>query len=175
MSGSLTIGQLARRAGLSRTTLLYYEQAGLLAPASRSAAGYRRYGPREVERLDAILAYRATGMPVEAIAALLDHGADMAPIRKRLDQIGRDMALLREQQGVLIRLLTDGQLRSGALDKAGWTAMLRNAGLDDEAMHRWHALFEQQASAAHGEFLASLGLSAAEAARIRAWARESGA
>jgi hypothetical protein len=51
---SVTIGQLARKHGLSRSTLLYYDRIGLLSPTSRSAAGYRRYGPTEVDRLTRI-------------------------------------------------------------------------------------------------------------------------
>lgn len=167
---NLTIGQLAKRAGVSRATVLYYEEAGLLAPASRSPAGYRRYGEAELHRLGAIRAYRATGMPVAAIAHMLDGGDGRAPVRQRLDEISRDIARLHEQQAVLIRLLTEAQLGQPALDKDGWTAMLRGAGLDDAAMRRWHALFEQQAPARHEAFLLSLGIAPDEAARIRGWA-----
>jgi DNA-binding transcriptional MerR regulator len=39
----LTIGQLARRAGVRTSTLRYYEAQGLLAPVKRTEAGYRLY------------------------------------------------------------------------------------------------------------------------------------
>jgi len=37
----IKVGQLARRAEISRSALLHYEQEGLLHPASRTPAGYR--------------------------------------------------------------------------------------------------------------------------------------
>jgi MerR family transcriptional regulator, thiopeptide resistance regulator len=164
----LSIGQLARSCGVSRTTVLYYEQAGLLTPASRSAAGYRRYSDRECERLRAVCDYRATGMSVAAIKSLLDGAHQPALIAARLREIQRDMALLREQQAVLVRLLEGEAHTDGPMDKAAWTALFRAAGMDDAAMMRWHALFERQNPAAHAAFLASLGIGEEEAARIRA-------
>jgi DNA-binding transcriptional MerR regulator len=165
MSGFLTIGRLARACGLSRTTVLYYEQVGLLLPAGRSAAGYRRYTDAELARLRQVCAYRATGLSLDAIARLLANGDQGSLLAERLDEIGREMALLREQQAVLVRLAGGTH---AAMDKDGWTALLRASGLDDAAMARWHGLFERQNPAAHQAFLASLGLSDAEIARIRA-------
>ncbi|WP_342118460.1 MerR family transcriptional regulator [Pseudoduganella sp. OTU4001] len=170
-SPTLTIGQLARHCGISRSTLLYYEAQGLLAPG-RSVAGYRRYGEADVARAEQIRAWRATGMSVEAIAALLRDGGQPGPIERRLQEIAADMARLREQQEVLLRVLASGP--AAGIDKAGWTAMLRAVGLDDDAMARWHALFEQQAPDAHETFLSSLGLAAPEIEHIRDWSRRMG-
>lgn len=168
---SLTIGQLARRCGISRSTLLYYEEQGLLAPG-RSGAGYRRYSEADIARAEQIRAWRATGMDIPAIAALLRDGAQAGPIERRLQEIAADMARLREQQAVLLRVL--GRAPAAGIDKDGWTALLRASGLDDAAMKRWHALFEQQAPAAHEAFLRSLGLEAGEIERIRTWSRRMG-
>jgi DNA-binding transcriptional MerR regulator len=168
---SLTIGQLARRCGISRSTLLYYEEQGLLAPG-RSAAGYRRYSEADIARAEQIRAWRATGIDIPAIAALLRDGAHAGPIERRLQEIAADMARLREQQAVLLRVL--GRAPAAGIDKDGWTALLRASGLDDAAMKRWHALFEQQAPEAHEAFLRSLGLEAGEIERIRTWSRRMG-
>jgi MerR family transcriptional regulator, thiopeptide resistance regulator len=80
---------------------------------------------------------------------------------------------LREQQRIIVKLLASPKRLRAArtMDKARWVAILRAAGLDDEAMRRWHGEFERMAPEAHDEFLASLGLSTAEIARIRAWSR----
>jgi DNA-binding transcriptional MerR regulator len=48
---TLTIGQLARRAGVSTSMLRFYEREGLLAPPARSAAGYRLYPESAVQAL----------------------------------------------------------------------------------------------------------------------------
>jgi hypothetical protein len=50
----MTVTGIARRCGLSRTAVLYYEAEGLLRPASRTQAGYRRYGEAEIQRLEQI-------------------------------------------------------------------------------------------------------------------------
>ena len=53
-----------------------------------------------------------------------------------------------------------------------WVAMLEAAGMDEAAMVRWHAQFEQLAPKAHHDFLRQLGISAHEASRIQAWAKD---
>jgi DNA-binding transcriptional MerR regulator len=50
----LTIGQLAKKAGVRPSTLRYYEQEGLLAPEGRSPAGYRLYAPDAEQNLHLI-------------------------------------------------------------------------------------------------------------------------
>jgi hypothetical protein len=59
------------------------------------------------------------------------------------------------------------------LGKNAWIELFRVAGLDDEAMQRWHVAFEGRYPDAHQAFLAWLGLSATEVAAIRAAARAS--
>lgn len=166
-----TIGQLAGACGIARSTLLYYEQAGLLAPAARSAAGYRRYTDAQAQRLRQICDYRAAGLGVAAIGALLGGGERSAVIGARLRDIAAEMAQLRQQQAVLLRLLGGQADMHAPMDKQEWSALFRSSGMDEAAMMRWHALFERQNPAAHAAFLASLGIDAEEGARIRDAAR----
>lgn len=67
----LTVGELARRTGLTVRTLHHYDEIGLLAPSDRTAAGYRLYGRREVERLQQIVSLKALGMGLAEIGELL--------------------------------------------------------------------------------------------------------
>jgi DNA-binding transcriptional MerR regulator len=69
-----TVKQLARLSGVSVRALHYYDEIGLLRPASVGANGYRYYGQEELLRLQQILLHRELGLPLEAIAALLDSG-----------------------------------------------------------------------------------------------------
>ena len=71
-SAPCTLGTLARATGLARASLLHYEALGLLKPLARSAAGYRLYGAEQRARLAAIRRYRAAGLGLDQIAALLD-------------------------------------------------------------------------------------------------------
>jgi MerR family transcriptional regulator, copper efflux regulator len=54
----MTIGETSRRSGWSPRMLRYLEQEGLLIP-TRSPAGYRRYGIRELNQLNALAELRA--------------------------------------------------------------------------------------------------------------------
>jgi DNA-binding transcriptional MerR regulator len=58
MQPGLTIGEAGRRSGWSPRMLRYLEQEGLVVPA-RSPAGYRRYGIRELNQLNALAELRA--------------------------------------------------------------------------------------------------------------------
>ncbi|HEY0065084.1 MAG TPA: MerR family transcriptional regulator [Telluria sp.] len=166
MSACYSIGQLARASGVSRTTLLYYEKRGLLIARARSTAGYRQYGAADLARLRQLLAYRATGLSLAAIATLLAGGDLPALASERLGAISDEMAFLRQQQALLVRLANTGT--SPAMDRDSWSALFRAAGMDDAAMWRWHRLFEQSNPQAHQAFLASLGMDPQEVARVRA-------
>lgn len=72
METRLTIGQLARAAGVPTTTVRYYERRRLLRPATRTGSGkYRTYGEDELVRLRFIRAAQATGFALEHVATLL--------------------------------------------------------------------------------------------------------
>ena len=67
----LRIGEAAARAGLSAPTIRYYESVGLLAPAPRSATGYRHYGETAVEELRFIKKAQALGFSLDEIGEIL--------------------------------------------------------------------------------------------------------
>lgn len=173
-----TIGRLARRFGLSRSALLYYDRIGVLTSSGRSAAGYRLYAEEDVARLEKVLLYRRLGLPLEAIGSLLAAAAGSVgeALERRLATIDEEIARLRRQQQVILRLLQDAGAgpRVRSLDREGWVALLRAVGLDGADMRRWHVEFERMAPEAHQEFLVSLGLAAAEIAAIRARSRSAG-
>lgn len=167
----MTIGRLARRVGLSRSTLLYYDRLGLVRASGRSPAGYRVFSDDDRRRLEVVCTYREAGVPLADIAEILDgrSGRIAAVLHQRLDDLNRDIARLREQQRLVVRLLRDrGKLRrTRAMDKRGWIELLRATGLTEPDMRRWHAEFERMAPEAHRDFLESLGIPATEVAQIR--------
>jgi MerR family transcriptional regulator, thiopeptide resistance regulator len=168
---TLSVSGLGRRFGLSRSALLYYDRIGLLSPSQRSRAGYRIYGERDAKRLEAICRYRDIGLSLAQIRELLDGatGRTAVLLEARLEELDGEIQRLRDQQRVIVRLLANPKklARARAMDKDGWVAVLRAAGLDDAAMRRWHVEFERMSPKAHQDFLESLGLAPAEVTRIR--------
>ena len=56
---------------------------------------------------------------------------------------------------------------SKKISKEDWVALFKKIGLSDDQMKQWHRLFETQHPESHQEFLAWLGIPAAEIAQIR--------
>lgn len=68
---ALRVGEVALRAHVRPDTVRFYEEAGLLEPADRSNAGYRRFPEEAVERIRFIKRAQALGFTLEEIAELL--------------------------------------------------------------------------------------------------------
>jgi DNA-binding transcriptional MerR regulator len=68
---AMRIGQLARLTATPVDTIRHYEREGLLAAPPRTDAGYRVYGPAEVERLHFIRRCRSLDMNLAEVRALL--------------------------------------------------------------------------------------------------------
>jgi hypothetical protein len=58
-----------------------------------------------------------------------------------------------------------------SVSKEEWIAMFREIGLDDDAMKRWHQLFEARHPEGHEDFLKWLGITAEEITKIRSWSK----
>jgi MerR family transcriptional regulator, redox-sensitive transcriptional activator SoxR len=67
---TLTIGQVADRAGVNSSAIRYYESVGLL-PKPERVSGQRRYGEDTVDRLGLIAAAQEAGFTLDEIADLL--------------------------------------------------------------------------------------------------------
>lgn len=109
----LTVGDLARRSGLTVRTLHHFDQIGLLRPAARSAAGYRLYGRDDVARLHGIQALRQLGLPLQQIAAVLDGDGGALPlvVARQIHALDAQIAqasALRSQLGLLMDRFSAG-------------------------------------------------------------------
>ncbi len=171
-----SISQLAKKFGLSRSTLLYYDSVGLLKPAMRTDANYRVYTDKDYGRLQRICSLRSTGISLEHIRQIIDSdNTTIAGIlQKRIDQINYKIQELRFQQNIIVKLLEDeGLLQSTRImTKDMWVALLQSVGLDDDGMRNWHMEFEQSMPEAHQDFLESLRLDGEEIRNIRDWSKK---
>ena len=69
----MTIGQLAKDAGINTQTIRFYERKGLLPKPSRQGSGnYRSYCEEDRARLDFILRAKAAGFTLKDIGELTD-------------------------------------------------------------------------------------------------------
>ena len=112
MSNRLTIGELAKAAGVPASTVRYYERTGLLRRPPRSAANYRLYGEEDVYRVRFIKAAQATGFTLDDVAELLKRSPCrrvQRRIEERLEEVSARMKDLRHVQRVLKGALTTCQ------------------------------------------------------------------
>lgn len=94
-SGSLRIGEVAARTGITVEALRYYEREGLLPAPARTAAGIRRFRPDVVSRVLFVKQAQAAGLTLRDIKQLTG-----------LER-GRSRAVCQRMRKVLARRLRD--------------------------------------------------------------------
>jgi DNA-binding transcriptional MerR regulator len=171
----MTVSTLARRCGVSRSTLLYYESMGLLRRPPRTAGNYRAYAEKDLLHLQQIGVYRKVGLGLAAIREVLDRpgSSAAATLERRLVGIDAEIETLRGHQRAIVRLLQRSRAfrRREMITKEKWVAIMRASGFTEPDMHRWHREFEKSAPDEHQEFLEFLHIPADEIKAIREWSR----
>ncbi len=108
---SIGIGALAKRAGVRIDTVRYYERSGLLAPKTRLASGYRRYGEIELSRLRFIRRAQALGFTLSEVRDLLalSKRRDVSRVKRaaqgKLADVERKIADLERVRDGLLNLV----------------------------------------------------------------------
>ena len=85
---TMTIGRLAKQAGVNIDTIRYYERNGLIPEPGRRASGYREYELSDVKRLRFILRAKDLGFTLAEIGELLSLSADrdVRGVKRRAEQ-----------------------------------------------------------------------------------------
>lgn len=109
-----TVGEIAERFSVSVRTLHHWEAQGLLAPAERSWSNYRLYSVEDCARVQRIIIYRATGMKLGDIKALLDSDDSAIVHLKRQ----RESLIAHRQQTDKMIAAIDTLLEDAMKDKA---------------------------------------------------------
>ncbi|MEU7892150.1 MerR family transcriptional regulator [Nonomuraea sp. NPDC049152] len=132
-----SIGDLARRTGLTVKTIRFYSDRGIVPPIGRSPAGYRLYGIDAVARLD-------------LVRTLRDLGLDLPTIRKVVD---REVSLPEVAAAHAEALAV--QIRTLRLRRAVLTAVARRGSTPEEMelMHKLAKLSEDERRRLIGDFL----------------------
>ncbi|MGW0425375.1 MerR family transcriptional regulator [Streptomyces sp. NPDC003015] len=144
-----SIGELARRTGLTVKTIRFYSDRGIVAPTDRSPAGYRLYNIDAVARLDLVRTLRELGLDLPTIRKVVDRELSLPEVA----------AAHAEALAVQIRVL---RLRRAVL-----TAVAERGSTPEETelMHRLAQLSEDERRRRIGDFLNAVfgGLDAAPA------------
>jgi MerR family transcriptional regulator, copper efflux regulator len=85
----LTIGDVARRAGVGVETVRFYERQGLLEEPERRASGYRQYDEEAVAALRFIRRAKELGFTLKEIKGLLALRLDASATRTEVRQQAR--------------------------------------------------------------------------------------
>jgi DNA-binding transcriptional MerR regulator len=101
----VSIGEAARLLGANTSALRYYEERGLVRPATRQG-GRRMYAPEQLRRLAFIQVMQRLGMGLDAASAILDQPSE------------RWQAVVREQIAALDDLIARATGARGFLQHA---------------------------------------------------------
>ncbi len=110
-TGTITVGQAARRTGLTPKAIRLYESRGLLPTAERTESGYRTYSERDVDVLRFIRRAKSLGLRLEEIKEIIELerggtqpcGAVLQLVGAHIQEIDRTMADLRALRKALVQ------------------------------------------------------------------------
>jgi DNA-binding transcriptional MerR regulator len=132
----ITIGELARRTGLTVRTLRIYADSGLVAPAARSDAGYRLYDEDAAARAELVRTLRELGVDLPTIRRVLARELTVADVAAaHAAALETQIRVLRNRRAVL-----QAAARRGS-DQQEMKLMHRLAQLSDDERRRIVAEF----------------------------------
>jgi MerR family transcriptional regulator, copper efflux regulator len=108
----MRIGEIARKARVSKSIIRYYERKGILPCPMRNSSGYRDYGAADLDRIQVVAAARRLGCTFSEIMAIIsmrETQSDLTPhFRQLVDykvvEVGEEIDRLRIIQAELLRL-----------------------------------------------------------------------
>ena len=118
MTKGISIGTVAKRTGLSASTIRFYEDQGLVAP-SRNRSGQRAFERADIRRLSFILIAQELGFSLSEIrAALADLPQNRTPTKSDWGKISRRFGAVldaRIAKMTMLRRALDGCIGCGCL------------------------------------------------------------
>ncbi|KUP94955.1 MerR family transcriptional regulator [Tritonibacter horizontis] len=124
-----SIGALSKSTGVKVPTIRYYEQIGLIAPATRNAGNQRRYDQAGLERLGFIKHARDLGFGLEEIRELMALNGELGQDCRAADELARaQLEKVRARIARLRRLETElERITHLCVDGAGGTCQVLTA------------------------------------------------
>ncbi|HET7596116.1 MAG TPA: MerR family transcriptional regulator [Burkholderiales bacterium] len=124
----LTIGEVARHAGLNPSAVRYYERVGLI-PETARVSGQRRYSPDILNRLALVRMAQEAGFTLEEIRVLVSGFPEETPPAERwqelasrkLEEIDALIQRMQTVRQVLLESLQCDCLTLDACAERGWS------------------------------------------------------
>lgn len=117
----MTIGTVAKAAGVNVETIRFYQRKGLLSEPERPQGSFRRYGPDDVARLQFIKSAQRLGFSLDEIAGLLqlDDGMHCDQAReqgeRKLQDVRTKLADLKRIESALAQMIRACRSNHGAM------------------------------------------------------------
>lgn len=134
MIEGMTIGQLARRTGVSVRRLRFYADEGILPETGRTESGYRVFGPETVAKARLVRTLRELGVGLDDVRRVLAAETSLAEIAAaHAHALDTQIRTLRLQRAVLLAVArsTDPEELERMTDLTKLTAEERRRILDD--------------------------------------------
>ncbi len=118
-ANALTIGALAKAAGVNVETIRFYQRKGLLPEPARPYGSIRRYGEADVARVRFVKSAQRLGFSLDEIAELLrledgTHCEEASSLAEhKLKDVREKMTDLARMESVLSELVCACHLRQG--------------------------------------------------------------
>lgn len=113
MPKAMTVGQLAKAAGVGVETIRYYQRRGILATPTKPLGGQRQYSDESLKLLAFIRRGQQLGFSLEEILVLMTlrdgthHAEGRDQAQRKLDEVGKRVAELnrirRQLKAIVVR------------------------------------------------------------------------
>ena len=115
--GFMTVGEVARKMGVTVRTLQYYDKEGLLSPSAESEGGRRLYTDKDLVMLHQIVSLKSLGFTLEDIKGRLislETPADVAnaltdqadDIRQKIEQLTASLSAIEQLKAEVLQMQT---------------------------------------------------------------------
>ena len=115
--GFMTVGEIAKKMGVTIRTLQYYDKEGLLTPSAESEGGRRLYTDKDLLMLNQIISLKSLGFsledikgrlfpletPEEVAYALSEQAED---IRKKIEKLKASLSAIEQLKAEVLQIQT---------------------------------------------------------------------
>ena len=116
-NGYMTVGEMAKKMGVTVRTLQYYDREGLLSPSAKSEGGRRLYTDKDLVTLHQILSLKSLGFSLDDIKqrlGSLETPSDVANalteqaenIRRQIDQLKASLTEIEQLKAEVLKMQT---------------------------------------------------------------------